>query len=176
MRSLGSKRCRRLPFRPETSNKCRLPSQLSYTVILLLTIVLKRCRYCSNRLLPAANGRSRFLKPGRTSKTMRNRIVRRGRIKYVDTSGPRRGGPDASVAGRSGRALADRAFDTLREQCPGPYRGRPRQNRRLYRQMGLDDAGAGRREGRVNRWPFAHQRGGKTGVEVCSGGGRAGLE
>jgi hypothetical protein len=44
------------------------------------------------------------------------------------------------MAGRLTRALADRAVDPLCEQRPDPYRGGPRQDHRLDRQMRLDDA------------------------------------
>ena len=50
----------------------------------------------------------------------------------LTTSGPAEPEPRETVAGRPGRALADRAVDTLREQSAASQRGRPRQNRRLH--------------------------------------------
>jgi hypothetical protein len=48
---------------------------------------------------------------------------------------------DASVAGRPGRALANRAVDTLRDQSARSYRGRHRQNRCLHRRIWVDRLG-----------------------------------
>ena len=59
--------------------------------------------------------------------------------------------PRESVAGRAGRVLVDRTVDTLRRQCEASQRSRPREDRRIDPQMGVDQPGASGRARRTDR-------------------------
>jgi hypothetical protein len=94
-------------------------------------------------------------------------------INVLNTTGARCAG--ASLAGRSGRALIHQAAENLREQSAASQRGRPRQNRRIHPQMGVDDAAVGRRARRAHIRACACRCRDHTGAEIHPGDRRKGL-
>src|SRR5215467_828074 len=81
-----------------------------------------------------------------------------------------------TLAGRPDRALADRSAETLREKSAASQRGRPRQDRRLDPQVGLDNAGAGRRARRTDLRGCAPRRRESIRAELRSSDRREALE
>ena len=78
----------------------------------------------------------------RRSKRDARWLCQKGEVHLSTESEPAGGNAGMFLAGRPGRALADRAVDTVREQSVASQRGRPRQNRRRYRRVGRDARGA----------------------------------
>ena len=90
----------------------------------------------------------------------------------IDGVSGRGGEPDTAMAGRPGRAVADRKVDTLCEQPAAAQRGRRREDRRLNPEMGIDQPGPGGRARRADRRSRQGRRRGEVGTDGTDPGDR----
>jgi hypothetical protein len=81
-----------------------------------------------------------------------------------------------TVAGRQGRALANRSADSIREKRPHPHGCPGRRDSRQHQGVWLDDAGAGGRGRRSDCGPRQGARGPAARHRRDSSHGRRGLE